>query len=90
MKKKKKLAPLLLCLFLGNIGVHDFYAGKTALGIVHVLLFVSGIWFALMGNLILSEGAMVGYLLLGANALFAVIEFFVILISPTYGDCEGW
>ena len=34
---------LLLALFLGGIGMHDFYVGKTAVGIIKLLLFWTGI-----------------------------------------------
>lgn len=43
--EKNWLATLLLCLFLGNIGVHRFYAGKVGTGILMLLtLGGCGIW----------------------------------------------
>ena len=53
MKKRKKrpfakqshLTTLLLAMFLGNLGVHRFYTGHTALGIVQLLtLGGCGVW----------------------------------------------
>lgn len=39
------LVALLLSLFLGPLGVHSFYAGKTAIGVVQLLtLGGCGIW----------------------------------------------
>ncbi len=34
---KSKLATLLLCIFLGEIGVHRFYVGKIGTGILWLL-----------------------------------------------------
>lgn len=43
--EKNWLVTLLLCLFLGGIGVHRFYAGKIGTGILQlVTLGGCGIW----------------------------------------------
>ena len=34
---------LLLAVFLGGIGMHDFYIGKTAAGVIKLLFFWTGI-----------------------------------------------
>lgn len=36
-RSKSKPAALLLCIFLGYLGVHRFYAGKTKSGILYLL-----------------------------------------------------
>lgn len=42
---KNWLATLLLCLFLGEIGVHRFYVGKVGTGILQLItLGGCGIW----------------------------------------------
>ena len=42
---KSQVAALLLCFFLGGIGVHRFYLGYTWQGIVQILTFGGlGIW----------------------------------------------
>tara|TARA_B100000767_G_C19659355_1_gene490283 strand:+ start:329 stop:670 length:342 start_codon:yes stop_codon:yes gene_type:complete len=42
---KSQLTALLLCIFLGGIGIHRFYLGNTWQGIVQLLTFgVFGIW----------------------------------------------
>ncbi|GIG91799.1 TM2 domain-containing protein [Plantactinospora endophytica] len=43
--EKSWLAALLLCLFLGTIGVHRFYVGKVGTGILMIITFGGfGIW----------------------------------------------
>ena len=37
MTEKNWLVALLLCLFLGGIGAHRFYAGKVGSGILYIL-----------------------------------------------------
>lgn len=42
---KNWLATLLLCLFLGGVGVHRFYVGKVGTGILQLItLGGCGIW----------------------------------------------
>ena len=36
-KSVSKIAYVLLALFLGGLGIHNFYAGKTLLGIIYLV-----------------------------------------------------
>lgn len=48
---KDKLIAILLCLFLGGLGIHNFYLGETKKGVVRIvanLLLVGGIILAII------------------------------------------
>ena len=62
-QSNKWLIVLLLCFFLGGLGIHRFYVGKTASGVVQLLTCGGcGIWLLvdfimiLLGNFTDSEG----------------------------------
>ena len=45
VSEKKRLVAFLLCFFLGGIGVHRFYVGKTGTGILQIVTLGGlGIW----------------------------------------------
>ena len=45
VSQKSRLAALLLCLFLGWLGVHRFYVGKVGTGVLMIFTFGGlGIW----------------------------------------------
>ena len=62
-QSNKWLIVLLLCFFLGGLGIHRFYVGKTATGVAQLLTCGGcGIWWLvdfimiLLGNFTDSEG----------------------------------
>lgn len=61
ISSKSRLAAFLLAFFLGMLGVHRFYVGKTGSGIAQLILtitvigaFVTGIWVLIDWIMILS------------------------------------
>lgn len=45
LSEKDWLTTLLLCFFLGPLGIHSFYAGKTLIGVIQLFtLGACGIW----------------------------------------------
>ena len=57
MSDKKRLPALLLCLFLGCLGIHRFYVGKIGTGILQ-LITMRGFWiWALIDLIMIIAGA---------------------------------
>ena len=72
---KSRISFIMLGLFLGEIGIHDFYLGKGGLGAVHIVLCILGIPLCAVG---------VGVLMLVGNWIWAIIE-----VCTTTVDLEG-
>lgn len=91
---KSKTAAALLAFFLGGLGVHNFYLGKTTLGLIHVGLAV-GSMLAMVGGAVAATSSsnpdspliglvIVGYLAAMGNSIWAFVEFVMILVKPEH------
>ena len=69
---KSKFWAIILCLFLGHLGIHRFYLGRYKSGAVILILEILG-W--------LTSFIYIGYLVLASALIWAVIDFFRILFD---------
>ena len=76
---KSRLGALLFCLFLGIAGVHRFYVGKRGTGLIMLLLSVVGFSLSVI---------MVGWPMLQAACVWALIDFILILVG-SFRDRQG-
>ena len=57
MSDKKMVTACLLCFFLGGLGIHRFYVGKTGTGILMILTLGGlGIWIIIDFVMIVTGG----------------------------------
>ncbi|MFA5628794.1 MAG: TM2 domain-containing protein [Dehalococcoidales bacterium] len=76
---KQKMVAALLAFFLGTLGIHRFYTGKTGTGIAMAVLTVVG-WITTI--------FVFGFVLVYGVALWALVDFIMILLgkfSDKYG-----
>ena len=73
------VATLLLCFFLGGLGIHRFYVGKTGTGIAQLVLTILG-WILLL--------IIVGYFLLVAVGIWVLVAFIMIILG-SFTDSKG-
>ena len=55
---KSKLTAILLCLFLGSLGIHRFYLGYTLNGVIQLLTFGGSIIWAIVDLIMLIIGSL--------------------------------
>ena len=76
--QKSKIAAGLLGIFLGSLGVHNFYLGNTGKAVAQLLLTLIG-WIIIVGPII--------------SGIWALIEAILILCSnygsPWHRDARG-
>lgn len=82
MKKQRKSVGLayVLLILLGNIGVHQFYLGKTRRGLAYLLLGVVG-WISLFSSFLgeANGGAgVIGILCFAVVGIFLLIDLFTL------------
>ena len=69
--QKSMVVAALLAFFLGTLGVHNFYLGRTGRGIAQLAMTIIG-WFTAI--------IAIGFLLIAAVGVWAFIEFIMILL----------
>ena len=55
---KLKLTAILLCFFLGSLGIHRFYLGYTLIGVIQLLTFGGFIILAIVDLMMLIIGSL--------------------------------
>lgn len=89
VSSKSRLVALILGIFLGNLGIHNFYLGQTGRGILKISLCIVGFfWFSYgSANAILDIMArsfsyysliILGFFMMSAGAVWALVEWIVI------------
>ncbi len=77
-KGKNQIVALLLCFFLGALGIHSFYLGNNTKGIIQLAMFLVGL---------LTSFFFIGYIILIALSIWVLVDFIRIII----GDLgPGW
>jgi TM2 domain-containing membrane protein YozV/DNA-directed RNA polymerase subunit RPC12/RpoP len=78
---KRILPALLLCFFLGALGIHRFYTGKAGTGMVMCGL-------SILGGLFLHEFGELAWLILLVPGIWAIVDF-VSIVCGTFADADG-
>lgn len=92
---KSKTVAAVLAFFLGGLGVHSFYMGKTTKGFAQLGLYIAGIALYAAGiSATISSGtvsgvAVVGLLLILGVGIWAFVDF-VRILSGGLEPEEGW
>lgn len=81
-KPKSRLVALLLCFFLGSLGVHNFYYGQTKVGINKLIVLGLGIILTVI---------FIGVFLLMALSVWVLIDIILIAVGGGYmaTDSDG-
>lgn len=73
-ERKSTVLAYILWLFLGTLGAHCFYLGKTGQGLFRLLAFVVAIFLMFSGP----AGMYLGFLIIGILGIWALIDAFLI------------
>ena len=77
--EKSWIAALLLCLFLGHCGAHNFYVGKTGQGVAQLLLNIFG-WLTCI--------IIVGFFLLIPLWIWVLVDF-IMICTGSFKTVDG-
>ncbi len=76
---KSKAAAALLAFFLGGTGAHNFYLGKTGLGVLQLCMLIFGVLTSWLG---------IGLIILAVQSVWVLIEF-IVIIAGGIRDSQG-
>ena len=77
---KSKLVAGLLAIFLGSLGVHNFYLGNTGKAVAQLLLSIFGYILAIF---------IIGFFMVAAAGIWSLIEGIMILTGSIKTDGKG-
>lgn len=77
---KSKLAAGLLGIFLGHLGVHNFYLGYTSKAVIQLVLSIVGYCTVCLG---------IGSLIILGTAIWGLVEGIMILTGSISSDADG-
>lgn len=78
---KHRILALILSLFMGTFGVHNFYVGKFLHGILQVALFITGFSLISPEAKGFTTKGIIGIILASIVMLWATVDFFMILFG---------
>ena len=77
--QKNRTAYMLLCFFLGGLGIQDFYAGRNMEGAIHLFVFIFAVVLgAIGGGIGILAVVVVGVVLNLANGFWALVQLFAV------------
>ncbi len=76
---KSKAVAAVLAFFLGCFGAHRLYTGKIGSGVTMLILMIVSIFLA---------GFIIGFFMIGALWIVAIIDFIMILVG-SFKDANG-
>jgi TM2 domain-containing membrane protein YozV len=85
---KSRLVALLLAIFLGGFGAHQFYLGKIGRGVAHVVLYVAGLSMYIAGLVTLTLKAAEDDFSIGA--VVTLVLGLVFLLIPGIWSFVSW
>lgn len=91
---KSRVSYILLALFFGGLGFHDFYAGYTGKGLLKIIVSILGVLFTFVGGLgafaMAANGELtdanpapalmpiIGIAMLGLQSFYVLIQIFTV------------
>lgn len=85
---KSSVAAGLLQLFFGYLGLGRFYLGYTAMGIIQLSLWITGLLMLVLGWLLFFVFSLIGFVILIALGIWILVEA-IMMIAGAIPDADG-